>query len=240
MTEGFAYNDLDTEELQLSLVSHFNYLPGERSSMDKLGVLRSFPENYVLVEAGTKTEYCYLVKSGRVVGYEKTQSGEERIYQFNEKDAVFLESDLLFDWVVPVEFRTVKPSELVCIDKVALMNAIMENPKISMELIHSLSVRFIAAKEQIRNMNFQNASWKVCNLLLSFAKQYGVPYDGKILIKEKISQQLMSDMLGINRITAVRIIKELKDQELVEQINGFYCVRDMRKLKQYQDGVSRK
>ena len=133
-----------------------------------------------------------------------------------------------------------KPSELVCIDKVALMNAIMENPKISMELIHSLSVRFIAAKEQIRNMNFQNASWKVCNLLLSFAKQYGVTYDGKILIKEKISQQLMSDMLGINRITAVRIIKELKDQELVEQINGFYCVRDMRKLKQYQDGVSRK
>ncbi|MDO4314045.1 MAG: Crp/Fnr family transcriptional regulator [Eubacteriales bacterium] len=240
MEEEFDFNDFDSEELQYSVISHFNYLPGEVSSLEKIGVLQSFPENYVLVEAGSKTEYCYIVKSGRVVGYEKTQSGEERIYQFNEKDAVFLESDLLFDWVVPVAFKTAKPSELICIDKPALMKAIAENPKISMDLIYSLSVKFIAAKEQIRNMSFQNASWKVCNLMLSFAKQYGVPYDGKVLIKEKISQQVMSNLLGINRITAVRIIKELKDLELVEQVNGFYCIRDMRKLKQYQDGVSRK
>ena len=78
-----------------------------------------------------------------------------------------------------------------------------------------------------------SVAWKACNLLLTFAERYGVPYDGKILIKEKISQQIMANLLGVNRITMVRAIKELRELGMIEQVNGFYCIRDKEKMRAF-------
>jgi CRP/FNR family transcriptional regulator len=88
--------------------------------------------------------------------------------------------------------------------------------------------------DQIRQASVHNATWKVCNLLLIFADRFGVIYDGKVLIREKISQQMLSNLLGINRITVVRVIKDLKNEALLEQIDGFYCIRSVERLKKYQ------
>lgn len=62
-----------------------------------------------------------------------------------------------------------------------------------------------------------------------------LPYDGKILIKEKISQQMMANLLGVNRVTLVRAVKELREMGFVEQINGFYCICDEVRMQQYME-----
>lgn len=193
----------------------------------------------MLAEAGKIPKYCYIVKSGRVVCYEYSINGEERIYNFNETNSLLLESYVLFDTVVPVNFKTTLSSEIIFIDKETLMKAITTDTEICMDIMQSLHMKFNTSMEQIRHANFHNASWKICDLLLMFADRYGVEYDGKILIKEKISQQLLSNLLGINRVTAVRAIKELKDMSLVEQVNGYYCIRDVEKLKRHQNHLIR-
>ena len=118
------------------------------------------------------------------------------------------------------------------------MNAVMSEPEIAMDIIQSLSTKFIAAMDQIRNMTYRSSEWRICDLLLIYADFYGVEYDGKILIQEKISQQIMSNLLGINRITTVRGIKNLKNMGLIEQINGLYCIRDVERLRRHQRQLS--
>lgn len=216
-------------------VSRLLYLPRGISRLEKLGETKQFPKDYILIHAGEYTKYCYIVKRGRVAAYEYTLSGEERIYNFNEQNSLLLEANLLFDYVSPICFKTVRPSELVCIDKEALTKSIHSDPEVSMDVMESLATKFMSSMEQIRHANFHNAAWKICDLLLVFAERYGVPYDGKVLIKEKVSQQLLSNLLGINRVTAVRAIKELKEMSLIEQINGFYCIRSIERLKRHQE-----
>lgn len=216
-------------------VSRLLYLPRGIARLEKLGEKRQFPKDHILVQAGERTRYCYIVKHGRVAAYEYTLTGEERIYNFNEQNSLLLEANLLFDYTSPVCFKTVRPSELVCIDKETLLDTINSDPQVSMDIMESLATKFMSSMEQIRHANFHNAGWKICDLLLIFADRYGVPYDGKILIKEKISQQLLSNLLGINRVTAVRAIKELKEMSLIEQINGFYCIRDVERLRRHQE-----
>lgn len=215
-------------------VSRLLYLPRGISRLEQLGEKKTFPKNHILVQSGSRTNYCYIVKTGRVVAYEYTINGEERIYNFNERNSVFLEANLLFDWDSPVSFKTVMKSELVCIDKESLLRAIEHSPEVSMDIMQSIATKFMSSMEQIRHTNFHSASWKICDLLLVFAEKYGVPYDGKVLIHEKISQQMLSNLLGINRVTAVRAIKELKDMSLIEQINGYYCIRDISRLQRHQ------
>ncbi len=214
-------------------------LPRGISRLEKLGQKRMIPKDTILVEAGEIPKYCFIIKTGRAICYEYSVSGEERIYNYSENNSLLMESYVLFDTVVPVNVKTVMSSEVIFIDKEALMQAISSDPEICMDIMQNLHLKFNSSMEQIRHANFHNACWKICDLLLMFADKYGVEYDGKILIKEKISQQLVSNFLGINRVTVVRAIKDLKEMALIEQVNGYYCIRDLEKLKQYQENLIR-
>lgn len=215
-------------------ISQIFSLPRGISRLEKLGTVKRFPKNHILVKAGEIPDCCYIVKNGRVADYEYTINGQERIYNIDEKGSMLLEANLLLNCQVPISFKTITPCELVCIEKQALIDAIHTDSEIAMDLIQSVSVKFISSMEQVRNTNYHNAEWKICELLTDFANKYGVQYDGKILIEEKMSQQMISNLLGLNRITVVRAIKALKEMGLIEQINGLYCIKDMNRLSRHQ------
>jgi len=227
--------DHTKEKQTMAYPSRLLYLQGGTERLEKIGSVRNFPKNHILIEPGTVPDVCYVVKRGRVITSEYTPGGIERVYNFMEAPSLILECNLLMEVAVPVFFMTAMPSELVAIDRETLLAAMAEDPKLNFDIITSISDKFLAAMDQIREASTHNASWKVVNLLLIFAERFGEPYDGKVMIKEKISQQMLSNLLGISRITTVRIIKDLKELWLIELINGYYCIRDVDKLRQHLD-----
>lgn len=46
---------------------------------------------------------------------------------------------------------------------------------------------------------------------------------------------MIADMLGMNRVTVLRILKNLRDLALVEQINGHLCIRSVEAIKDHMD-----
>jgi CRP/FNR family transcriptional regulator len=210
------------------------YLTQGTKRLEELGILRHFPKNFVIIEPDEVPRYCYIVKKGRVITFEFTPTGEERVYNFMEEGSILLEANMLRELPAQVFFRTTVPTDLVCIEREELIQAMKDDFQLTMDIIIALSDKFFSSMDQIRQECSHNAKWKFCNLLLIFADRYGQKYDGKVLIHEKVSQQMLSNLLGINRITAVRIVKELKELRLIEQINGFYCIRNVDKLKEYQ------
>ena len=86
-----------------------------------------------------------------------------------------------------------------------------------------------------RQASTTNAAWKICNLMVTFAKRYGDADGSRILIREKISQQSIANLLALNRITTFRVMKDLKDQRLIEQVDGYYCILDMDGLRRHME-----
>ncbi len=216
-------------------ISQLIELPRGISRLEELGILMSYSKNQIILEAGEIPKYCYVVKRGCVAGFEYTLGGQERIYTLNERNSVILESSLIMNYETPVSFKAIESTDLIAIDRPTLMNMISSDPEIAMDILQSVSIKFLSTMEQLRHTNYHSAEWKICDLLLDLARKYGIPYDDKILIKEKISQQMISNLLGINRITAVRAIKDLKTMGLIESINGYYCIRDINRLKRHQN-----
>lgn len=214
---------------------HLLSLPRGISRLEKLGKLKKVPKNFELNEIDQVPEYCYIVKSGRVISYEYTITGEQRVYNFMEPNSLFLEECLLFDIPCPVLFKTVVPSELISIEKCNLKRAFKRDIDAVMEVCQSLSTKFLSSMEHIRRGHYYDAAWKICKLLMIFAEHYGVPYDNKILINEKISQQMIADLLGMNRVTVTRKFKELRELALLEHINGYYCIRNKELLQKHMD-----
>lgn len=50
------------------------------------------------------------------------------------------------------------------------------------------------------------------------------------MINYRLSQQSFADFAGINRVTLVRILKELREKNVIEVVNGCYAIKDMKAI----------
>jgi len=205
------------------------------AKLERIGTLEYCGKNQILAERGKVPDCCFLVKRGQVIGFEELPSGEELYHYIMEANTLFLEANVLFDQPVPIGFKTVEPSELIRIRREDLKAAVKSDPCLMMTAFHSVAHKFFEAMDELREIKCHSSTWRMCKLLLSFAGQYGMAYDGKILIQKKLSIQLMTSLLGVNRATTVRSLHMLRDLGLIENINGYYCVRSMEALRRHQE-----
>jgi CRP/FNR family transcriptional regulator len=229
-------NLISTDEY-MEFSSRLLQLPHGTGSLEKMGFLKKLPKDNIFIEADSVPEYCYLIKKGGVAGFEYTSGGEERVYQIMLPGSLMLDSCLILNKPCPIFFKTIKPSELICIDRRTLLQQMRSDFSLVMNIIESVSYKFFSAMDLVRTAECHNTAWRICNLLLMFADKYGVPYDGKIMIAEKVSQQALADLLGINRITVNRIMKILRNMELIVHLNGFYCIQDTENLRRHMDFI---
>jgi len=217
-------------------ISYLVYGKERMEKLEALGKKLVYPKNYVIAEPDEPTAYCYIVKKGCVVSYEYYINGEKRLYRFHERDALFLEANVLFDRPPSMGFKTTCKTELLCISKADLLYAMKEDGAFALKIMESTSDKFFNYMEQVRYEKNHDVTSRICDLFLDMAPYYGVPilYENKILIRQKLSQQLISEMLGVNRITVVRIIKKLKEMGLIDQDGKNYIICDRKKLEEFQ------
>ncbi len=217
-------------------ISYMVYSQKGMDRLEQLGKKLVYPKDFTVADSDEPTPYCYLVKKGCVVSYEYYENGEKRLYRFHEKNALFLEANVLFDRPPSISFKTICKTELICIDKKSLMEAMREDGEFALQIMESTSDKFFTYMEQVRYEKNHDVTWRICDLFLDLADYYGVPviYGKKMMIRQKISQQLIAEMLGVNRITAVRSIKKLKDMGLIEKDHCYYVISDMEKLIEFQ------
>lgn len=224
-----AKPDPMTEESgKLILLPHFE------DELQRLGSPVSLEKNQILCKAGDIPDSCYYICRGKIVAYEYTLSGSEHIFSINRPGELILAPSMVVTHPLLLDFKADMPTTLIRIRREDMFQVIAENPEFSTMLIYSLSLRLVSIIEHSRQ---RSVPWRVCNLLLSMAERFGAEYDGKVLIRKKISQQAMANTLRANRVTIARAIRSLKEQGLVESINGLYCIRDTDKLRQYMDAL---
>ncbi|AFV03403.1 transcriptional regulator, Crp [Dehalobacter sp. UNSWDHB] len=193
-----------------------------------------FKKNTVIASPGDIMEGFYFVKEGRVIASEFSPKGNERIMCILEKSSIFLESNVLFDVPVFCYFKTTVDTTLIFLKKEVLLDLLAKDLNVTLFLLQSLTKKFYSNMNHIDELLYHDTEWGMCNLFLTLAENFGVEEDTKIKLNIKISQQFISNLLGINRITTLRNIKKLKELMLIEQTNGYYYIKDIQKLRDYQ------
>lgn len=223
--------DYDNEDNNKALF-YLTYTKGGFSKLKDIGKEISVPANTEINVLDETPDCCYLLISGRVVCYDLSEDGFQRIYNILEPNSLILEECLLFRWPCRVIFRTAKDSVLVRLERCDLVRLFKHDIDATLEFSRYQSMKFLSTMELQRLSHHRSAEWQVCRLLQAFMERYGEPYDGKILIRESITQQMIGDILGINRVTITRIFHNLRE-EFLERINGYYCIRSREKLEDY-------
>ena len=217
--------------------AHMIYTDRAGGRLESLGTSIELPRGFLIHSAGDVPDSCYFIRRGRIMAFEFTASGEERVYNINEEGSLIFEASVLLGRPLSLNFKTMMRSVLIRISREDLLQAVVSDPDAAVDILCSVSEKFLEVNEQVRENACHSVRWKVCNLLMSYAQRFGVNYDSKVLINEKLSQQLMANLLHVNRVTVARVIRELRDLGLVELVNGFYCIRSVQQLRKHRQYI---
>lgn len=215
--------------------SRFVRVSHQAEQLQLLGTRRLCQKGEVLLRSGDVPDCCYFVLTGQVVAVKETEGGSELILCIMEENSLLAEANMLFHRALPVTFRATMPTEVYRIPESVLRSAIATDTTMAMTVMECIADKFFAEAAENEKIKSHNAAWLLCDLLISMAERYGVAYDDKVLIRKKLTIDSMTSMLGVNRATTVRAIRSLKDVGLLENINGFYCVRSIEQLRRHQE-----
>lgn len=220
---GEEFDDLMAPAYQSRLFRRM----GNWERLEPLGEHIFLSGNRFVNVPGDVCRFCYLVIDGQVISLEMTEDGNEHIFNIFEQGSIFLESNALAGFYVDIHFQTTCPTELVRIPPETLKKAIREDQLIADTIQLSSASKYYSAMDQLRECYNHSAVWKIYNMFVLLAESAGKPYYGKwTMIDMKITQQFISNMLGINRITVNRALKELRESGRILVVNNIhYCVQ---------------
>jgi CRP/FNR family transcriptional regulator len=204
-----------------------------------VGEIVSLKKDDILCRSGEVLEcHCYYVITGTLVGYTISFSGAEVINAFYGPKSICFLPSMFIRHEMYNNFKAAVPSTVIRISKNDLYRLIETYPSICSVMFYNLSFQLIEAKRLHRERGNFPVSWRVCKKLLDLAISGHEVKDGKIVINAKLSQQIIANFVQANRVTVNKVLVGLKELDLIEIVNGFYCIKDVEKLRQHMEMIS--
>ena len=208
-------------------------------ALRKLGPTLSLSKGYTIHTSAGAT-YCYLVLEGSIEALVKTRNGLINQSAFFMEGSLFQEPSALTKLPSDVTYKAITSAKVVRITRNDLKKAMMANGKVFDFVINSMTIKMNAAREQLRETKLLDVRARVYFMLLGIAATCSeAKGDGWHHLTLKLTQQQMSDMLGVNRVTVNTALQELYDANVVKKCDARYAVFDGRGMLQQVTPVSR-
>ncbi len=192
------------------------------SEMASHQIERRYPRTTTIVEEGLAGDYLYIIQEGRVKVTKLSDDGREKILEFLEAGAFVGEMALLERAPRSASVKTLTAVRLLALSRTDFLATLRRSPDVSMGVIEELCRRLRTVNEQASALSFQSVKERTKGLLRRLARD---PWgDGSRQSTPVLTHQQIADMIGTSRETVTRVVKELKQEEWLEQEGKKYLV----------------
>lgn len=170
---------------------------------------------------------CFLVKDGTMVSF--IQNPDDSLMQsaYYLQGSMFLQLSALSKMPARLAYFASEPTELIRISASKLKRMMLESDELFDSIMRSMAYKLYATREQQRGAKLLDVRERIYIMLMGFAKDVGTSRDDDWLhIGLKLTQQAMSDMLCVNRVTVNTALQDLYDAGLVKKDSGYYLIKD--------------
>lgn len=177
----------------------------ELQALWKCAVLRTFPKNAVIINEGDLTDSLYVLLEGRVRVFLQDQDGKEVTLNFHGPGECFGEIALLDDQPRSASVQTLEPCRFAVLTKTDFMCCLAEHPAVALSIIRHLAQRLRVLTSNVKNLALLDVYGRVARTLLSMAETQ----DGQLVVRERLTQQDLANLVGASREMVTRILKDL-------------------------------
>jgi CRP/FNR family transcriptional regulator, cyclic AMP receptor protein len=186
----------------------------------------------VLFLAGDAGDGCYRVEQGLLKVSITSAAGAERILAIVGPGALLGELATIDGLPRSASVAAVRDSELSFVSRAAFAAFGDQHPEVYKHLVTLLVTRLRDTDAVVAAGSFLPLKGRVARALLDLSEAFGQDVgQGRILIRQKISQSDLAAMAGIARENVSRILNDWMRDKLVTRLSGYYCLENKARLE---------
>lgn len=167
-------------------------------------LIRAFPKNAIIVHEGDVGQSLYMILSGKVRVFLADDSGKELIVDVKGPGQYFGEM-ALDEKPRSASVMTVEASRFAIISKADFRSFLETHPNIGFHVIENLIKLVRGMNSNIKSLAMMDVYGRVARMLLDLATET----DGKLVIRDRLTQKDMAARVGASREMINRILKDL-------------------------------
>jgi CRP-like cAMP-binding protein len=201
-------------------------LPGELSQrLFAEARVQTVRADQVVFLAGDTGDGCYRIEEGLLKVSVITPGGAERILAILGPGSIVGELSMIDGSARSASVTALRESKLCFVSRSAFEACGRQHPEMHQHLMVLLARRLRDTNSALAATSFLSVKGRVARALLSLAEAFGHDVgNGRILVRQKVTQSDLGAMAGIARENVSRILKEWTDKALVCRLAGYYCL----------------
>jgi CRP/FNR family cyclic AMP-dependent transcriptional regulator len=187
------------------------------------GGVKKFAANTLIIGEGDTADTLYIILAGRVKVYASNEDGKEVVIALRGPGEYV--GEMALDGAErSASVMTTEPTTCSVVTAANLRQFIAEHPDFALHLIHRLISRVREATGNVKSLALQDVYGRVVRLL----EQLAVPEGAELVVRERLTQQDISERVGSSREMVARVLKELtKGQYLVADSGRITILRKL-------------
>src|SRR5215475_9896291 len=182
--------------------------------------------------AGDSDDDCYRFENGLLKVTMVSHSGDERVLAFVGRGDIVGELSLIDGLPRSASVVAVRDATLSCLSRAAFETFAKKHPELYKSLVALLAKRLRETDTVVAAGSFLSLKGRVVRTMLGLAKHFGQEVgSGRIVIRQKISQNDLGAMAGVARESVTRILNDLQREKLVTRQSGYYCLENKAQLE---------
>jgi len=192
----------------------------------------SLKAEQTLFVAGDEGDGCYRVEEGLLKASVAAPAGGERILAILGPGSVVGELSMIDRGPRSASVTALRDSKLSFVGRIAFEAFGQSRPDLYRHIATLLAQRLRDTDEALVATNFLSVKGRVARALLSLADAFGRDLgQGRILIRQKVSQSDLAAMAGIARENVSRVLNDWVHRSLVSRLAGYYCLENLGAFK---------
>jgi CRP/FNR family cyclic AMP-dependent transcriptional regulator len=197
----------------------------------------SLAASETLFVAGEEGDGCYRVEEGLLKASVAAATGGERILAILGPGSVVGELSVIDGGPRSASVTALRDSKLSFIGRAAFEAFGQSTPELYRHMTALLALRLRDTNDALLATNFLSVKGRVARALLSLAEAFGRDLgQGRILIRQKVSQSDLAAMAGIARENVSRVLNDWVHHSLVSRLAGYYCLENKAVLDREAEG----
>ena len=200
----------------------------ELAGLSQLAIERSFEPGEFILWEGDAPDWFYMVAEGRVKVLKHSSLGKDFIIAFFGPGEMFGEVAVFENKPYPASAQAVAETKVLGIKKDDFLSFLAHRPEVALRIINVLGGRLRDAQGRLRDIAGERVEQRLARTLLMLSAKLGptLPF----------TRQEIADMAGTTTETAIRVMRRLKDGNIIRSVRGKTIIVDETKLRLLSEG----
>ncbi len=212
---------------QLRDIALFKSLNEENfKQLEKICKTKFYPKGKAIFYKNDPGTELFIVLHGRVKGVMTGDNGEEIILTTFKPYDIFGEMNLFDNKGRSLTVIADPEATLGIINKNDFFNFLLNNPKLSVEIIKMLIERLRKTDELIENITFLNVKERTLQFLINISQEKGKK-EGEYIKFPKITHQEIASRVASSRESITKCLKSLQQSDILKTDDDFFYLKSV-------------